>query len=76
MPTPAQYRLTTLKEGPTEHREIAESLLYDADQWITGTTPAPDWQSILAHSLLALCDRLEDIPALMVIPECDEEEEP
>jgi hypothetical protein len=60
-----------------DHRWIAENMLHDADRHISGTTPTPQWQSITAHALLAVCDRIEELACIVAavhLP-CEDEEE-
>ncbi|RAV17489.1 hypothetical protein DQP57_00230 [Mycobacterium colombiense] len=62
-----------------DHKEIAEALLGASDVWAHGGI-APDgrpqaWPSALTHAILALCDRLDALPAVIALTDAEECEE-
>jgi hypothetical protein len=57
-----------------DHRDIAEQQLGQADPHTIGN-PAATLQSALAHALIGLCDRLDELSVVVAIPKSDEDED-
>jgi len=54
-----------------DHRDIAEEQLVQADPHTIGD-PDAGLQSALAHALLALCDRLDELSVVIAVPKEEE----
>jgi len=57
-----------------DHRDIAEQQLFQADPHTIGN-PDAALQSALAHALLALCDRLDELSVVIAVPKSDEDDD-